>query len=353
MRNQSVRRTKEAPEKLKEVIKIVNYLPFNIGLPTIEKLFNEDNEKFLDKLWGVDPVMANVFKSNFHRAFAEYRSEEFNDFWKFVWEDSKPNLFWKANEKSSKLDPISFIEETTKAALKYRRLYRLHDQFELMIGLLEIPLFINLELLEGDPHSEHRKRVMKMIFNKIPIFPEFDLDNDLKVDVSMDEFSQAISGVNIARIRSCVRKKCQKVFYAGRVGENYDPKCCSIKCSKLYFSQQSMEKKSRIGKVERRIKAVQQLKARFVNGQPQWTENAILIISAKKGKPIKKIKLPKGTEVEVTDVDYFYRVNRKSGKEEMPIRFFVELESGEKGSIEIEYSNRFSTNLKKCLDIVD
>jgi hypothetical protein len=63
-------------------------------------------------------------------------------------------------------------------------------------------------------------------------------DEEGLVGLIKDTFTEAVEGAEFDRIRECLNKNCNKVFYAGRL----TIKCCSTSCAHAYRNQKSREK---------------------------------------------------------------------------------------------------------------
>lgn len=293
-----------------------------------------------------------MFRFQFQKLFKNY-AKDHKKFWTYIWGEKNENLWKTENNNIDCAEMDDFINDAGKAVLKYRFFYKLQNQFRWLMYKRYLPPFKKWGRAKNEPENSIGRWLVRgeWINNKIGFrdfsnLNEYEFDSNFKVKVLYDEFSQAIDGINIIRVRCCVRLECQKIFWASKIGKAYDPKCCSPKCANLFFAQKSMDKTKNERKRQRRDGAVKKLQKRF-KGTDQWTENATLIVPDDNGNTEATLNLSKGTQLRIVGIDF------DEIKKGMPIRFFVEMESGKKGQIEIEYGNQFSTNLKRTFDLVD
>lgn len=122
--------------------------------------------------------------------------------------------------------------------------YLLRAQFYYLAELVE-EYILNLmnskeeinQLKEGSLLSAQVLTNFNKQINGLPKTPKYKIDENGFMDVTLDEFSQAINGVDITRIRKC--KKCQQIFWAKRD----ESKCCSPECLSAYHAQRSFNKR--------------------------------------------------------------------------------------------------------------
>lgn len=133
----------------------------------------------------------------------------------YVYRESNEVYF----EPSTNDDDISRVE---RAAARYE---------DLRESLVKLSDFTNYNT---DTPGKADKQIARIVQGTIRIAR----DGQGLVKLVKDTFSTAIEGAEYDRIRKCLREKCNKVFYAGRL----TIKCCSAACANAYRNKKLRDK---------------------------------------------------------------------------------------------------------------
>jgi hypothetical protein len=160
----------------------------------------------------------------------EGRSE---DFQQYIWGNMGSQENTIVENPNSRVSIDSLYTITRGAIERYEhfadlreRFYALLDLVHFAAGLEEsLSYRINIPLPKGNITSFPPDRIV------------LDFDEDDQLQFAVDEFSKALEGVDVYRIRKC--EICKKVFWAGRL----DKKCCSKKCNNVFNVRRSRERR--------------------------------------------------------------------------------------------------------------
>ncbi len=229
---------KPVPDKLGILIDRFNLLPPELDLPSLSVKSHdaanwEDGGKRWSKYKKTSEQWTDAARWSIHKKL-EGLPKEFQD---YIWGDAKP----KGDPFMEVAEPNFDIAEswypTLQAIIRYEEFEKLRDQFQLLVKFaFKHPSW--LKQFEKRKLDKPTKKIAFMTkrFKKeklqfenflLPILgnTRFEIEENGVLKTNFDEFSEAVNGQDIRRIREC--GVCQRIFWAGRV----DKFCCSKKCN--------------------------------------------------------------------------------------------------------------------------
>lgn len=223
---QQILRTKPIPNNLlSKLIDRVNLLPGNDSLNELQIKSDE-----ISDLLDFFKIRSNYDKANrkTHKARLELNKaldEKPLKFKKYIWGNAKPyiNLLKKLNDPE--FDLSSFRWKTVEAIKRYEDFRELNEQ---MRGLAsELKYLSNWKDAKIEVNNEQQYIPFEFLtVGAGKVF--YEVNEAGIVDFTFDEFSTAIKGIDVRRIREC--EICQRIFWAGRI----DKTCCSDACANVY-----------------------------------------------------------------------------------------------------------------------
>lgn len=195
-----------APEKLAELIELHNAIYWSPKARDVNKLKELEQARPANAVW-------------WYRADKEALKVCLKGAPKLV----KDYVYRKSNEVY--FEPSTndkYITSIERAAARYE------DLRESLVKLSDFVAY------NTDTPGKADKQITRIIQGTIRIAR----DEQGLVTLIKDTFIRAIEGAEYDRIRKCLRKNCNKVFYAGRL----IIKCCSAACSNAYRNQKLRER---------------------------------------------------------------------------------------------------------------
>lgn len=349
------KRTTKVPDLLGPLIDRVNLFPPDYDLPGIPEIFDinelkhiqtflliQKSQNQLDKTQKFGRKLLSAIESLIKENSSKDKLE---GLLKYIFGGHIPELETDEKLKITNLSVSDFGLNIWKSVQRYSDLLKLREQFKALLEADVLNESLSDKIYEegnyfDELESEYTWQLVDLQLKQIPIFPNFEVmkeGDDIRINIALDEFSQALndSKTKVSRIRKC--KECAKIFWAGRKDLYFCPP--PSLCRKRYKPREKMREKSFDRKKERRERKIKKLKEDLMD-KPQFTNKAILYYKESKSNRSKPKELPKGTEVKIIDINY----DRKS--ESMPIKFIVETKDKVNGYIVVEYGNQFMSNLK-------
>lgn len=188
-------------------------------------------------------IADHLLKNSIHEArciLEEALDDKPEGFRQYIWGDDVPKVSPLVELHDPGFNILSVQKATEEAVIRFQEFYNLQGRLTSLIEAIEITGLAKGELGKLQSLAIINK-LLNRFFNKFPNSLKYEIDDDKKMHVTLDEFSHAINGVDITYIRKCKNKKCEKIYWAKRS----ESKCCSAICLNAYHSLQSINKRKK------------------------------------------------------------------------------------------------------------
>ncbi len=253
--------TKPVPTKLGILIDRYNLLPPEQNLSSLSvKSVDAANWQDAGKRWSPYKKPSEQWTDEARWSLSQKLEGLPEDFKNFIWGDAKSEDHPFMESVNADFDIAKFWYPTLQAIIRYEDFEHLRDQIQLIVNFaFKHPSW--LKQFENSKRDNPTKQFafLKKHFEKEKLqnenspmpflsFARIEIDENGILKTKLDEFSDAVNGVDIRRIREC--EVCHRIYWAGRV-EKF---CCSKKCNlilntwlnrNIYKSEQQREEGNR------------------------------------------------------------------------------------------------------------
>lgn len=223
----ALRFLKPPPPRLAALLRVVDLVPPNAGLPDLSKKFN----RLLEKTTGTSDEER---MSEAHRLLADCLKGLPKKFQAHVWaggntahalgakKDIEEIFLESAPEDSPKriLEEVLNGDDDVLGGLYYGFIYDALREYSFIREAREKLQSLTRMINKPGSLAAHIADLM----NPIRTSGTISLDKDRRIKISNDRFAEAVEDVEVDRLRTC--PECKRIFWAGRITQT----CCSKPC---------------------------------------------------------------------------------------------------------------------------